>query len=342
MRILIVDDSKESQQRLAAPLNRAEFGELIYAPSASEAFRILGIEGNVHPAGVDLILMDVSLPGIDGLSATQRIKAEPRLRDIPLILVMEQAEPDVLKRGLDAGAIDFIVRPFQDIEILARVLVGLRLKLEMDARKARERELNEVREGLERANRELERLSSIDGLTGVANRRLFDRRLTEEWERARRDGSELGLLMIDVDHFKAFNDAGGHQSGDDCLKRAAAALAGAVKRTVDLVARYGGEEFAVLLPGRALPGAVLVAEQLRKAVEDLAIPHPKSTVGPRVTISAGAASLTPAPGIGPAALVAAADRALYRAKEGGRNTVRSAQAAPAEARKVGGSEGRSV
>ncbi len=165
-----------------------------------------------------------------------------------------------------------------------------------------------------------------DGLTGVANRRAFDEVLEREWRRALRDSASLSLLILDVDHFKTFNDANGHQVGDDCLRTVAQAIAGCVQRAGDLVARYGGEEFAVILPAAGRPDALAVARRICAAIQALEIPHPKSSVGPDLTISIGAATAIATAGGTmkmPEGLLQAADLALYKAKSGGRNRVES-------------------
>jgi diguanylate cyclase (GGDEF)-like protein len=174
---------------------------------------------------------------------------------------------------------------------------------------------------LREANRQLETLAASDALTGLANRRLLQESMDKEIRRAARNRTAISLVMIDVDAFKRYNDSLGHLSGDECLRRVAMALRGAATRPADLVARYGGEEFAVLLPETAAPAAAAIAESLRQLVQKLTIPHPDSPVAGCVTISAGVMGLVPAAGFGPADLIAAADEALYRAKQHGRNQV---------------------
>lgn len=169
---------------------------------------------------------------------------------------------------------------------------------------------------------QLKALSTQDALTGVPNRRAFDQRFDEEWRRAQRDQDPIALLMVDIDHFKPYNDAYGHQAGDECLQRIATTLQDTVARPADFVARYGGEEFAIVLPGTAEHGPRDVAEAMRRAVADLGIPNARQS-GP-VTISVGVASVRPATTDGPEELIAAADRALYRAKQNGRNRVETA------------------
>ena len=173
---------------------------------------------------------------------------------------------------------------------------------------------------LEEANRRLEKLSITDALTGLPNRRRFNEVLEAEWFRAKRAGEAVGLALIDVDHFKLYNDHYGHQAGDDCLKQAAIAMRGALRSGPDLVARYGGEEFVLVLPGTHLVGTAIVAERLRAAVARLKLPHAKSSHG-IVTVSIGIASFVPAADTVPEKLIELADAALYLAKRDGRNRV---------------------
>ncbi len=196
---------------------------------------------------------------------------------------------------------------------------GLRTRAIRRRNQALEGQVRQRTAQLAEANRRLEALAASDGLTGIANHRLFERHLAGEWARATRDNSEIALLMIDVDHFKAYNDALGHPRGDTCLKAIAAAAAASASRPGDLAARYGGEEFAVILPGTGIEGARNVAEQIRWDLARLALPHPASPVGKCVTVSIGAAALRPAEGREASDLVAAADEALYRAKGEGRD-----------------------
>jgi diguanylate cyclase (GGDEF)-like protein len=188
-------------------------------------------------------------------------------------------------------------------------------------------ELSLVNQKLSRANAELAALARRDPLTGVANRRQFDETIDAEWRRARRGRSALALVIADVDHFKSYNDACGHQAGDSCLQNVARALTTVAHRAGDLVARHGGEEFAILLPGLDVQHAEAFAEATRRAVEHLALPHPASPVGPSVTISVGVASMRPQKGDTPAALIHETDVALYRAKAAGRNRVVASPAA---------------
>jgi diguanylate cyclase (GGDEF)-like protein len=173
---------------------------------------------------------------------------------------------------------------------------------------------------LEEANAKLQSLSELDPLTGIANRRRFEETLGREWRRAMRDGLPLSLVMIDIDSFKDFNDAHGHQVGDQCLRRVSHEIREALTRPGDLLARYGGEEFAAILPSTPLRGAESVAEVLRGRVESMATRHPGAPRGV-VTISLGVATANPGTASSAEALVAEADEALYRAKRAGRNRV---------------------
>lgn len=184
--------------------------------------------------------------------------------------------------------------------------------------KAHARQANRA---LEHANRELERLAQVDGLTGIPNRRSFDVALAREWRRAQRSGQPLALIMGDVDHFKRYNDSLGHPAGDECLRRVARALAGQPRRPADLAARYGGEEFAVLLPDTDRDGALHLAERIVAITRGLSIPHPDSSTGDVVTLSLGVGVLRPRPHLESSTLVCLADEALYEAKEGGRDRV---------------------
>ena len=213
---------------------------------------------------------------------------------------------------------------YHTLSVRNRELANANVSLELRVAE-RTRALSESNAALQDAQAVLEQMARIDGLLGIANRRQFDERLLLEWARAFREHSPIGLLMIDVDHFKKYNDTYGHQMGDECLKAVAAAISRG-RRATDVVARYGGEEFALLLPGTPLEHAAVVARDAIAAVEAASIAHRSSPVAGHVTISVGAASWIPRDPAGTAELVAAADRALYSAKDTGRNRVASSPA----------------
>jgi diguanylate cyclase (GGDEF)-like protein len=315
MKILLVDDSETARVLLERFLIKAGYTDLEKVDSAAEAFDKLGMNGpSAHVPKMDLILLDVVMPEMDGIEACQRIKAVESLRDIPIIMVTGKTDDESLQRAFNMGAIDYITKPLNKVELLARVRSALKLKQEMDDRKEATRQL-------EAANHQLQLLSLLDGLTGIANRRNFDETLDKEWRRGLRDGHPLSLILIDIDCFKAYNDNYGHQAGDECLKLVAQTIAGMVKRPGDLAARYGGEEFVVVLPETDMKNAALLAEELREKVESGNLPHAFSKVAGVVTLSLGVASALPSRECTPASLIEAADQALYQAKHSGRNRV---------------------
>ncbi|MEW6235236.1 MAG: diguanylate cyclase [Candidatus Omnitrophota bacterium] len=331
MKILIVDDSKTFRQVLKAVLSSAGYNELIEAESAKEAFDILKIsDAAADDSEVDLILMDIVMPEIDGIEATRIIKSMAHLRDIPIVMVSALSEEDSLVRAFDVGAIDFINKPINKVELRARVRTQLKLKNEINKRKAREKELIKISRLLEDANAQLKKLSELDGLTNIPNRRCFDRSFKQEWMRGIREYQPVAILMIDIDYFKAYNDHYGHQQGDTCLRQIALAVSDAVKRPGDLAARYGGEEFVVYLSNTSLEGAVSVAVEIQDNVNLLAIEHAASIINTRVTVSIGCSSMIPDPSVEPDELIKSADRALYKAKRLGRNKIQSGVITPFE------------
>ncbi|BCX82878.1 two-component system, chemotaxis family, response regulator WspR [Methylomarinovum caldicuralii] len=323
MAILIVDDDPHLGGLLSLRLG-AEGYQTCTARSAEEVFVLLGLEAGVAAdPPVKLVILDVFLPDMSGIEACRRIKADVRTADLPVIMVTGSTEEEHLRQAFEAGATDYIEKPFKGVEVVARIRAALRLRREIEERKRHAQALEQLAEQLRRANERLQALSFQDALTGLYNRRYFDDFLEREFRRAVRNQGVLALSMIDVDHFKAYNDRFGHQAGDDCLRRVAAALTLVIHRSSDLIARYGGEEFAAVLPETLLDGALEVAEKLRARVAALQLPHPDSPCG-IVTISAGVAACRPEPGDHPESLIEAADAALYHAKRAGRNRVSAA------------------
>jgi diguanylate cyclase (GGDEF)-like protein/PAS domain S-box-containing protein len=190
---------------------------------------------------------------------------------------------------------------------------------DISKRKEVELALREAEYNLRLANQELEKLVNIDGLTQIANRRCFDHRLEQEWQRLYREQEFLSLLLFDVDYFKSYNDAYGHLLGDECLIKIAQSVQQVIFRPADLLARYGGEEFVVILPNTDIDGTMVIAQRIHTAIQDLAIPHQASKVSNIVTISIGISSLIPTSELSPSNLIEQADQALYRAKQQGRN-----------------------
>jgi len=290
--ILIVDDTPTNIETLDEVLE--DRYEILVA---TDGRRALEVAVGEKP---DLVLLDIVMPGMDGFEVCRRLKSDPATWSIPVIFITAMSEVADEAAGLEVGAIDYIIKPFSPPIVRARVRNHLELK--------RHRDL-------------LEHLSEVDGLTGIANRRRFDSSLASEWQRGTRSRSSLALLMLDVDEFKAYNDYYGHADGDQCLRRIAATMRGALRRPADLAARYGGEEFAGILPDTDMDAAAGMAERIRAGVEELAISHDRSWVAPVVTVSIGVASAVPRSDHEPLSLVARADVHLYRAKRSGCNRV---------------------
>ncbi|MYN04699.1 diguanylate cyclase [Pseudoduganella sp. DS3] len=289
-RLLIVDDAMENIQILNHVLG--EEHEVLFAMNGEKALEL------AREQRPDLILLDAVMPGMDGYEVCAALHAAAELRDIPIIFVTALTTPEDETRALESGAVDFITKPFNVAVVRARVRTHLTLKRQSDA---------------------LRELTLTDPLTGVANRRSFNDAIENEWRRCGRSRSQLSLIMIDIDHFKLYNDAYGHQAGDACLKQVAHAMLHCAGRLPDLVARYGGEEFVVLLPQVDQQGAETVAQRILEAVAGLAIPHRMSPVSDAVSVSLGVATVLPGEHGDAHQLVRAADQALYQAKAGGRN-----------------------
>jgi diguanylate cyclase (GGDEF)-like protein len=289
-RLLVADDQPANIQALYQAF--APDHQVFMATSGEQA---LALCRSQQP---DLVLLDVVMPGMDGYEVCRRLKADVATRHVPVIFVTVHDDEEAETRGLDVGAVDFISKPINPRIVRARVRTHLTLKAQADV---------------------LRQWAYIDGLTGVHNRRYFDERLASEWGRAERSSSALGVVLIDVDHFKRYNDCYGHQAGDDCLRQVAATLRATLKRPGDIVARYGGEEFACLLPETELSGALALAQDMGDQVRRLAIAHAASAVGPVVTVSLGASSQMPGTAGTAQTLVLQADAQLYAAKAQGRD-----------------------
>lgn len=327
MKIVVVDDSMPFRTAMGALLEDAGYQDVQLLSSGGELLQWLeqGDSDGAALRGIDLILMDVMMPQLDGIGTLQALKNHPRHQDIPVLIVSGQDEDSLIEAAFEAGAVDYVSKPVKKMELRARIRAALRLKGEMDRRKAREGDLIVLNSYLEGANDELRRLSCTDSLTRVANRRYFEESLKREWNRAKRTTQPLSVIMIDVDHFKEYNDTFGHVAGDRCLLQIAEALVSLVLRSSDLFARYGGEEFVALLAGTNLEGAASLAEAMRVEVEKLTVPHAPHISSPWVTISAGVATVIPNAKTSSKSLIEKADKALYDAKRGGRNCVRSGQ-----------------
>ena len=296
-RVLLVDDAPINLQLLASALGRGY--ELHVARDGAAALDCIRREPDL-----DLVLLDIHMPGLDGFEVLTWLREEFPERRLPVIFVTAAGDEQAQTDGFALGAVDYIVRPFSLPVVRARVQTHVALK---------------------RQTEHLERLAWLDGLTGAANRRSFDQRLAAEWRRALRNRTPLGLVLFDLDHFKAYNDRHGHPGGDDCLRRIATLGQQSIRRPGDLIARYGGEEFVLLLPDTDLAGAHGLAERLRRRVETCFACsggdcNVRGAPGP-MTLSAGCASRVPGFNEDPMTLILEADRRLYAAKVAGRNRV---------------------
>ncbi len=272
-----------------------------------------------------VILQDLVMPDIDGLMLLKFFRSNPKTQPIPIIVLSTKEDPKIKSDAFELEATDYLVKFPDKLEVIARIRAHTRGFLAQQQRDEAYRVLRELKKELEIKNAELERLSSLDGLTGIANRRIFDEFIDNEWSRAARDNAPISLILIDIDHFKTYNDNYGHQGGDDCLRKVAQSLASKVNRSSDLVARYGGEEFVVVMPGTDIQGATSVAAALNKGVDEMNVPHEYSSTSDHVTISLGVATMVPSSEVQPKTLIVKADEALYEAKESGRNQYKIAE-----------------
>ncbi|MGM0410979.1 MAG: diguanylate cyclase [Bacillota bacterium] len=322
--ILIVDDDKDIRLLLSAYLKKEGYEQIFFAENAKVAYEYLGIGDYDKRKEIDLIILDIVLGNENGIEICSNIKEKEEYQDIPIIMITAKKEKDYLKNAFAAGAHDYIEKPINKIEFLARIKAALRLREEMKKRKAREKELLKTSKKLKKANKKLGKMASMDGLTGLANRRLFDEILEKEMRRAKRKDTTISLIMADIDNFKDYNDNYGHQAGDECLKKIAKAIEDTTNRPSDLAARYGGEEFSVILPETNNEGAIKVAENIRKNIISLEIEHEKSEVAEFVTLSLGVNSSKIIGEVDQKRIeefIEKADKALYEAKENGRNMV---------------------
>lgn len=297
--VLVIDDSPGARNQILDGLKAASLFHVYHeAESVIDGFKIaLG-----EP--LDVILCDLDMPGMDGFKFLSMIKTRKELQDIPVILVTGVNDQESKIRGLERGASDYLTKPYDPAELIARVKVQLKIKTLQDS--------------LKKSNQALMELSNTDPLTHLSNRRFLMKTLEKELQRCERSQKPMALIMVDVDHFKPVNDTYGHQQGDVVLQTLADQMK-AHLRDYDLAARFGGEEFALVLPETALAEAVQVAERLRVAISELRIPADHNEI--RLTISLGVATY-PHPKVRTVDnLILEADRALYNAKEKGRNRV---------------------
>jgi len=284
-----------------------------YCSKASDA---LALAEAIKPT---VILQDLVMPEIDGLTLVGLYRANPATRDIPVIVLSSKEDAAVKSECFASDVSDYLVKLPDKIELIARIKHQSKAYINRLQRDAAYVALTQSQQKLIEMNEALERLSHVDGLTGLSNRRYLDQFLDTEWRRACRERTDISVLMIDVDNFKKYNDNFGHLSGDEVLKQVAIAMQSCLSRPGDLAARFGGEEFVGILPRTDLAGAQVIGDRICKAVESLQVVHGADGAGPVITVSIGGASAKPIPDSLPHALLSAADEALYDAKRRGKN-----------------------
>jgi two-component system, chemotaxis family, response regulator WspR len=278
----------------------------------------LSVAGRIKPT---VILQDLVMPGIDGLTLVRRYRADPLTADIPIIVLSTKEDASVKSEAFAAGANDYLVKLPDAIELIARLRHHSTTYLYRQQRDAAYRALHESQRQLVEINLELQRLTNVDGLTGLSNRRSLNEFLELQWRQAVREQSPFSILMIDVDNFKPYNDTYGHLAGDDVLKKIAVALQTIFRRPTDIAARFGGEEFIMLLSATEASAAHCLGEALCQRVANLRIAHSGSPPLNRVTVSIGGACTLPQHGDSAVALIDIADKALYEAKRLGKNRI---------------------
>ncbi|MBT3536286.1 MAG: diguanylate cyclase [Rhodospirillaceae bacterium] len=290
--ILIVDDETINLDILSEALD--DDYDLMYATNGRDAIEA------AQEALPDLILLDVMMPEMDGYQVCSLLKADAATADIPVIFLTGLSSSSDELKGLEVGAADYIAKPISVPIVRLRISNHMRLK---------------------KALTKLEMLSATDGLTEMANRRHLDERLERECNGSRKSVGKLSIILLDIDHFKDFNDTYGHQEGDECLVKVGRAISESVKRAKDLAARYGGEEFCCVLPDTTYEDATRIANRIRENVIALDIPNTGSSAEPIVTVSLGVVTIMPNGSVTPAQVIKMADDNLYAAKRAGRNRI---------------------
>jgi two-component system, chemotaxis family, response regulator WspR len=301
IRVLLVDDQAMIGEAIRRALVTEPHLEFRYCNDPAEALKV------AEEFKPTVILQDLVMPNVDGLTLVRAYRANPATLDIPIIVLSTKEEPTVKRDAFADGANDYLIKLPDAVELIARIRYHSKACMN-------QRQLMKI-------NAELQRLSNVDGLTGLSNRRYFNEYADAQWKLALREQQPLSVLMIDVDDFKRYNDTYGHMAGDEVLKSVAAAVQKSFVRPTDLAARFGGEEFVAILPATPFPALQELGDRARSNVEQLAIPHKASTVGSHATISIGGATIVPHRETSFALLIERADQALYAAKKAGKNRV---------------------
>ncbi len=313
--VLLVDDQVMVGEAIRRALaDQADFSYHF----CSNAIDALAVAQNIRPT---VILQDLVMPEVDGLDLVRSYRAAPATRDVPVIVLSTKEEAVVKREAFAAGANDYLVKLPDAIELVARIRYHSRSYTNQLQRDDAYRALYQSQRQLQETNIELQRLTNVDGLTGLSNRRYFDEYVDAQWKLAMREQKSISLLMVDVDDFKRYNDTYGHLAGDEVLKQLSVLMGETFSRPTDLCARFGGEEFVVVLPNTPAAAARMLAQRLVERVRNLVITHSASTVNRYFTVSMGGATRTPN-SIAPFhAFLHAADQALYRAKNAGKDRV---------------------
>lgn len=305
--VLVVEDQMSVRRALAANLRTAGVSSVLEAANSVQA---LGLFTSLRP---DLVLLDVVLPENDGYWVAQQMRQSETGGSWTPIIFLSSRDSDLdLWRGIESGGDDYLTKPVKPVVLIAKLRAMRRL---LDMR----RRLIALSDELHTANRKLNAMVERDALTGLVNRRGFDRLLRQEIAAARREGLPLTLMLCDLDYFKGYNDALGHLEGDACLRRVGRLLRKVCVRPRDVASRYGGEEFALILPNTPRSGAMTFARALARMLKVQAIPHPGSPLDGMLTISGGITTCVPDGQTSAESMLMRADEALYAAKAQGRN-----------------------
>jgi diguanylate cyclase (GGDEF)-like protein len=308
MKILLVDDTLTERLIMSSYLKKMGH-EVVLGENGRQA---IDLYHEHHP---DLLIMDVIMPVMDGHEAARAIRGQTE-DWVPIIFLSARSEPEDIASGIEAGGDDYLTKPVSEIVLTAKMtamqrIAGMRHKL------------LSVSLELEKANARLRTLADVDGLTGLSNRRHLDKHLSTAMEKCKLEQRPISVALLDVDHFKNYNDYYGHPAGDSCLKKIAKAIKRNVTRPQDLAGRFGGEEFCIVLPDTRLDDARKVVENIRESVSKLAIPHLRNGDKKQVTFSAGVSEIEGGEGT-PEMILANADKALYLAKDAGRDQIKLA------------------
>lgn len=317
--VLLVDDQRMVGEALRRTLLNETDIDFHFCVDCADA---LEFAKRVEPS---VILQDLVMPGIHGLDLVRQYRADPKTCNIPIIVLSTKEEATVKSEAFHAGANDYLVKLPEPIELIARIRYHSTAFLTQLQRDAAYRALRRSQQELTEINQELRRLTNVDGLTNLSNRRYLTESLGSQWGHSMRAQTPITAMMIDVDHFKLFNDTYGHLAGDEVLQRVAQVVKAVCRRSTDIAARYGGEEFIAVLSGMAQAQVAILAATLVDQVAALNIPHSQSTTHDNVTISVGTATVIPQRGDHAASLIQAADEALYAAKRAGRNQAHHAE-----------------